>query len=45
MIVGLFAGKCDSIETLRRTHSSYFELSEAHIDQFVARGLAELGLR
>jgi hypothetical protein len=35
----------DSIETLERTHSSYFELSEKHIDQFVARELAELGLR
>jgi hypothetical protein len=35
----------DSIETLERTHSSYFELSERHIDQFVARELAELGLR
>ncbi|HTR73446.1 MAG TPA: hypothetical protein VMG80_07610 [Solirubrobacteraceae bacterium] len=35
----------DSVETLRRTHSSYFELSERHIDQIVARELAELGLR
>lgn len=35
----------DSIETLKRTHSSYFELSESHIDQVVARELAELGLR
>lgn len=35
----------DSIETLARTHSSYFELSEKHADQFVARELAELGLR
>jgi hypothetical protein len=35
----------DSEETLERTHSSYFELSEKHIDQFVARELAELGLR
>jgi hypothetical protein len=34
----------DSIETVERTHSSYFELSEAHIDQIVARELAELGL-
>jgi hypothetical protein len=35
----------DSIGTLERTHSSYFELSEKHIDQVVARELAELGLR
>jgi hypothetical protein len=35
----------DSIDTLERTHSSYFELSEKHIDQVVARELAELGLR
>jgi hypothetical protein len=35
----------DSVETLERTHSSYFELSERHIDQIVARELAELGLR
>lgn len=35
----------DSAETLERTHSSYFELSEKHIDQVVARELAELGLR
>jgi hypothetical protein len=35
----------DSQETLERTHSSYFELSEKHIDQVVARELAELGLR
>jgi hypothetical protein len=35
----------DWVETLRRTHSSYFELSEMHIDQIVARELAELGLR
>lgn len=34
----------DSIETLQRTHSSYFELSEKHIDQVVARELAALGL-
>jgi hypothetical protein len=34
----------DSIETLGRTHSSYFELSEKHIDQVVARDLAALGL-
>lgn len=35
----------DSVWTLHRTHSSYFELSEKHIDQVVARELAELGLR
>jgi hypothetical protein len=35
----------DSIDTLERTHSSYFELREKHIDQVVARELAELGLR
>jgi hypothetical protein len=35
----------DSIDTLRRTHSSYFELREHHIDQVVARELADLGLR
>jgi hypothetical protein len=35
----------DSEQTLERTHSSYFELSEKHIDQVVARELAELGLR
>ena len=34
----------DSIETLERTHSSYFQLSEKHIDQVVARELAALGL-
>lgn len=35
----------DSIETVERTHSSYFELAESHIDQVVAQELAELGLR
>jgi hypothetical protein len=35
----------DSIDTLERTHSSYFELSEKHVDEIVARELAELGLR
>jgi hypothetical protein len=35
----------DSAETLERTHSSYFELRDKHIDQVVARELAELGLR
>lgn len=34
----------DSIETLERTHSSYFELAEKHVDRMVARDLAELGL-
>ncbi len=34
----------DSVETIERTHSSYFELSERHIDRIVARELAELGL-
>lgn len=34
----------DSIETLARTHSSYFELAENHVDRLVARDLAELGL-
>lgn len=35
----------DSVDTLKRTHSSYFELHEKHIDQYVGRVLAELGLR
>jgi hypothetical protein len=35
----------DSLETLERTHSSYFELAEKHVDRIVARELAELGLR
>lgn len=35
----------DSRETLNRTHSSYFELSDKHLDQVVARELAQLGLR
>lgn len=34
----------DSIETLKRTHSSYFELSERHADQIVGAELAYLGL-
>jgi len=34
----------DSIETLRRTHSSYFELSEKNIDQVVSEVLAAAGL-
>lgn len=35
----------DSIETLERTHSSYFELAEKHVDRLMAKELAELGLR
>lgn len=35
----------DSIQTLERTHSSYFELAERHVDRLVGRDLAELGLR
>jgi hypothetical protein len=35
----------DSVETIERTHSNYFELSERHIDRIVARELAEFGLR
>jgi hypothetical protein len=34
----------DSIETLERTHSSYFELAERHVDRLIGRDLAELGL-
>lgn len=34
----------DSLETLERTHSSYFKLCEKHVDRLVARDLAELGL-
>jgi hypothetical protein len=34
----------DSRETLARTHSSYFELADRHVDRLVARDLAELGL-
>lgn len=34
----------DSLETLERTHSSYFELAEKHVDRLVERDLAELGL-
>lgn len=34
----------DSYETLERTHSSYFELAERHVDRIVARELASLGL-
>jgi hypothetical protein len=35
----------DSLETLHRTHSSYFDLSEKHLDHVVGSELAELGLR
>lgn len=34
----------DSRETLERTHSSYFELADKHVDRLVARELAEFGL-
>ena len=34
----------DSLDTLARTHSSYFELAERHVDRLVGRDLAELGL-
>lgn len=34
----------DSIDTLERTHSSYFELADKHVDRMVAKELAELGL-
>lgn len=34
----------DSRETLERTHSSYFELADKHVDRLIARELAELGL-
>ena len=35
----------DSRETLERTHSSYFELADNHVDRVVARELLDLGLR
>lgn len=35
----------DSIDTLERTHASYFELAEKHVDRLVARELADFGLR
>lgn len=35
----------DSLETLERTHSSYFELADNHVDRMVERELIELGLR
>lgn len=31
----------DSLGTLERTHSSYFELADKHVDRMVARDLAE----
>lgn len=34
----------DSIATLERTHSSYFELADKHVDRLVAKELAQLGL-
>jgi len=34
----------DSFDTLVRTHASYFELGDRHIDQMIGRELAELGL-
>lgn len=34
----------DSLGTLKRTHSSYFELDDRHVDRVVAKDLAELGL-
>jgi hypothetical protein len=35
----------DSKETLERTHSSYFELADKHVDRLVARELYQAGLR
>ena len=35
----------DSRETLERTHSSYFELADDHMDRVVERELIDLGLR
>jgi len=35
----------DSRETLERTHASYFELLDKHVDRVIARELAELGIR
>jgi len=32
----------DSIETLKRTHASYFRLKDRHLDQVVARELEAL---
>lgn len=35
----------DSRETLEKTHSSYFELADKHVDRVIARELLDLGLR
>jgi hypothetical protein len=35
----------DSRETLERTHASYFELGDNHVDRVVGRELLQLGLR
>jgi hypothetical protein len=35
----------DSLETLKKTHSSYFDLGDRHVNDVVGRELAELGLR
>jgi len=35
----------DSRETLERTHASYFELADKHVDRVIARELLSLGLR
>jgi hypothetical protein len=35
----------DSLETLKKTHSSYFDLGDRHVNDAVGRELAELGLR
>lgn len=35
----------DSRATLERTHSSYFELADKHVDRLIAKELADLGLR
>jgi hypothetical protein len=34
----------DSLETIHRTHSSYFELADRHVDRVIGRELAKLGL-
>jgi hypothetical protein len=35
----------DSLETLNRTHSSYFDLGDRHVNDVVGWELAALGLR
>jgi hypothetical protein len=35
----------DSLETLQKTHSSYFDLGDRHVNDVIRRELAELGLR